>query len=238
MFRFRYPVAVAKTRASSNERSASRGPRVRRRGPARATRQRLLDAGRAAFAAKGLAGVNLRNDILEPAGVSVGSFYHQFEDKTELLLAILDEHAQLFRARLSEVHRPGPGRSIRDIAERSFGLVFDLAEADESIWRIQMKERDSRDPRVRAFLRVNRERWIESLAGDYARIADSAGGAADRFDADLAARLVVGLCWAAMAEYTETPPAERAASRERLLGGLVDFTMGGIGDIGRGKAAR
>ncbi len=238
---------MAKSQTSSSGRGAGpnagrsvsgrAGAPARRRGPALETRRRLIEAGRAAFAAKGLAGVNLRNDILEPAGVSVGSFYHQFDDKTELLLAILDEHARVFRAELRELHRPAPGRSIRDIAMRSTSLFFDLADADDSIWRIQLKERDSRDPRVRAFLRANRERWIESLATDYARIADSAGSAvAERFDADLAARLVVGLCWAAIAEYTETPPQRRAATRARLLGGLFDFSMGGIRRVGQSSA--
>ena len=45
-----------------------------RRGSAEATRARLIEAGRRAFARKGLAGTKLTQDILEPAGVSVGSF--------------------------------------------------------------------------------------------------------------------------------------------------------------------
>ena len=53
------------------------------------TRQRILDAARIAFAAKGHDAVNLRSDILEPAGVRVGSFYHQFTDKTALLVELL-----------------------------------------------------------------------------------------------------------------------------------------------------
>src|SRR5262245_24005929 len=68
------------------------------------TRRRLLQVGRRAFARKGHAGTNLREDILVPARVSVGSFYHQFRDKTDLFLAILDEHSQTFRGMIHEVH--------------------------------------------------------------------------------------------------------------------------------------
>ncbi len=88
-------------------------------GRAAETRQRLLAAGRSAFARKGLAGVNLKRDLLEPAGISVGSFYHQFKDKTELLLAILAEHSAAQRERFSEVHRPAAGRSGEDLARDS-----------------------------------------------------------------------------------------------------------------------
>jgi AcrR family transcriptional regulator len=213
--------------------SPAASDRPRSRG-AEATRQRLMDAGCSAFAEKGLAGVNLRDDVLAPSGVSVGSFYHQFKDKTELLLAILGDHAETFRRRLSEIHTPEPESTARDIAERSYALMFDLADQDTAIMRIQMKERDSREPRVRAFLHADRKRWMDSLADDYRRIESSSGTPiGSDFDADLAARLIVGLCYAAMAEYTEAPIDARPAERARLLRGLVDFTMGGIGGLVR-----
>ena len=41
-----------------------------------------------AFGELGHDRVNLVVDILEPAGVNPGSFYYQFSDKTDLLLAI------------------------------------------------------------------------------------------------------------------------------------------------------
>ena len=76
-----------------------------RRGSAEATRERLIEAGRRAFARKGLAGTKLTQDILEPAGVSVGSFYHQFKDKTDLMLAIFEQHTDNMRALLRREHR-------------------------------------------------------------------------------------------------------------------------------------
>ena len=90
-----------------------------RRGSAEATRERLIEAGRRAFARKGLAGTKLTQDILEPAGVSVGSFYHQFKDKTDLMLAIFEQHTDNMRALVREAHRPVPGRSLAEIARSS-----------------------------------------------------------------------------------------------------------------------
>ena len=73
------------------------------------TRARLLDAGRVAFSQRGYDAVNLTTDILEPAGVSVGSFYHQFTDKTDLLIAILDDAATNRKASVF-LHGSGNGR--------------------------------------------------------------------------------------------------------------------------------
>ena len=60
------------------------------------TRSRLLEFGRKAFARRGHTGTNLKEDILLPAGVSVGSFYHQFKAKTDLFLVILRSTARRF----------------------------------------------------------------------------------------------------------------------------------------------
>lgn len=202
----------------------------RRRPEAEETRQRLLAAGRRAFARRGLAGANLKGDILEPADVSVGSFYHQFRDKTELLLAILAEHSRVLRARLSELHRPAPGRTALSIAHDAYAMVLEMAERHEDLLRIQLRERDSEDPRVRDFLRSDRERWTRSLAEDYRRIARAGG---HEVDADLAAQLVVGLSLGAVAQLLDLPPDERPRARERLQDGLVRFTLGGVGALTR-----
>jgi AcrR family transcriptional regulator len=192
---------------------------------AQATRSRLLEAGRRAFAAKGLDGTNLREDILEPAGVSVGSFYHQFQDKTELLFAILRDDAERFRARMSQAHTPVPGRALVDICRESYGMTLDMAELHEEGLRIQFRERNGTDPRVREFLREERSRWVESLARDYERIAAATGLV---IDAALAAELMVALSFGMMASYLELPRTQRRRERTRVLEALCRFTMGGL----------
>jgi len=199
--------------------------RPRQRPNAADTRRRLLAAGRRAFAVKGLAGANLKKDILAPAGVSVGSFYHQFRDKTELLLAIMEEYAESFRDRLAEVHRPREGRTALDIASSSYAMILDSVDENRDLIHIQLRERSSDDDRVRRSLRRSRERWTTSVADDYRRIAAARG-----FDveADLLANITIDLAVGAMAEYLEAPRYRRRELRQRLLDGLVRFTMGGI----------
>jgi AcrR family transcriptional regulator len=199
-------------------------PEPRRRPGAEETRRRLIAAGLRAFAAHGLEGTNLREDILEKAGVSVGSFYHQFPDKTGLLLAILDEYGTRSRERLHALHAPRPGRSAVDVARDSFAFVLEMAEREEDLVRIQLRVRSSDDARVQTFERESRERWRASLAEDYTRIS-AAGGVA--IEAELLADLMIGLSLGVVAQYLETPPAGRRAARERLLDGLVRFTLGG-----------
>jgi AcrR family transcriptional regulator len=184
-----------------------------------------MAAGRRAFALKGLAGANLKRDILAPASVSVGSFYHQFRDKTELLLAIMDEYAESFRDRLAEVHRAREGKTALEIASDSYAMILDSVDENRDLFRIQLRERGSDDDRIRRSMRKSRERWTTSVADDYRRIA-AAGG----FDveADLLASITVDLAVGAMAEYLEAPRHRRRALRQHLLDGLVRFTMGGI----------
>jgi AcrR family transcriptional regulator len=199
-----------------------------RRRDAAATRRRLMQAGRRAFAQKGLAGAVLIDDILRPAGVSTGSFYHQFRDKNELLVAILDEHAGAFRARLLRtLEQPDQaGRSgFVGLARACFGLALDMAEDDGDLLCIERRERDSDDPVVAGYLRQNQESWIERVAAYLAR------GSADDFseaDCRLAAQFVIHLGLTSVAHYQDLPQDERPEARERLLDALVRFTMGGL----------
>jgi AcrR family transcriptional regulator len=199
----------------------------RTRGESRAlTLRRLLDVGRRAFARRGHAGTNLKDDILVPAGVSVGSFYHQFRDKTELFLEILREHSEMFRAMIHEAHRPNQTGTPSAVARHSFATVFRVAEENDDLFRIMFRERESHDARVRAYLRDNHRRWIDGLADDYQR-----GGlisAGDTDGAELAAELVSALTAGTIQAYLDDSPAMRARRRDRLIDGLVQFTLGGV----------
>jgi len=199
--------------------------RQRRRASALETRRRLMLAGRQAFAVKGLAGTNLKNHILVPAGVSVGSFYHQFRDKTDLLLAIMEAYDQDFRARLKETRRPRPGRTALGMARELYSMILDNVDENPDLVSIQLRERGSDDERVRRSLRAARERWIASVAEDYRKISEASGL---QVEPHLLASLTVGLALGAMAQYLEAPRSGRAEFRERLLDGLIRFTLGGI----------
>lgn len=187
-----------------------------------------MEAGRQAFARKGLAGSILTDDILVPAGVSTGSFYHQFRDKNELLVAILDDHARTFGDRLlATLEQPQAQERVGfvDLATACYGLALDMADDDGDLLRIQRRERDSDDLVVAGYLRENQEVWIDRVATYFVR------GAADGLceaDCRLAAQFVIHLGLASVALYQDLPEAERPGARERLLDGLVRFTMGGL----------
>lgn len=202
--------------------------RAPRRRDAAATRARLMESGRRAFAQKGLAAAILIDDILRPAGVSTGSFYHQFRDKNELLLAILDEHAQAFRAGVIQTleRKSDAGhRSFVDLARACFGLALDMADEHGDLLRIERRERDNDDPIVARYMRENQESWIEQVAGYISR-----GSVDDASEADcrLAAQFVIHLGLTSVAHYQDLPESERPLARERLLDSLVRFTMGGL----------
>jgi AcrR family transcriptional regulator len=190
------------------------------------TRARLLAVGRRVFARKGHAGANLKDDILIPARVSVGSFYHQFRDKTDLLLAILEDHSRTFLAMIHEAHRPREESAPGEIARHSFETVFRIAEKNDDLFRIMVRERESEDPRVRAYLRDNHRRWIESLAADYRRAGLGSAGGDD--DLPLAAELISATTLGTILNYLDRPPREREKERARLIDGLVRFTIGGL----------
>lgn len=128
------------------------------------TRRRLLEAGFEAFAAKGFEGVNLVDDVIEPAGISVGSFYHQFADKSELLREILIEAAarrRTFIVQLGELDTATDlPTTVRVIIER----LFDSLERDAAAWKLQRLTRVTGVDGVGDLGPLARENWNAELA--------------------------------------------------------------------------
>jgi AcrR family transcriptional regulator len=67
----------------------------------KATRERLIEAGREQFGARGYDGASL-DAILAAAGVKRGALYHHFESKQELFDAVLDREIAQIAARIAK----------------------------------------------------------------------------------------------------------------------------------------
>jgi AcrR family transcriptional regulator len=80
----------------------------------RATRERLIEAGREQFGAHGYEGASL-DAILSQAGVKRGALYHHFESKQELFDAVLDREVATLSERIAKeaAQAPDPIESLR-----------------------------------------------------------------------------------------------------------------------------
>jgi AcrR family transcriptional regulator len=201
------------------------------RGRAAATRERILDTARSAFAAKGFDGTNLVADVLGPAAVSAGSFYHQFRSKSDLYSTVVQEVAAGWREPLVSVAGDEP-REIGDlfgVARSAYRAVFDAVDQHEDLVRIQLRDRYHPDPEVHGPLRALRAGWITTLTNVYREVLAEPAAAAE---------LTVALALGAVAFYLDLPKAARGKARLRLIENLTAFTLGGLAaldDEERGK---
>jgi AcrR family transcriptional regulator len=186
------------------------------------TRRRLLDAGFEAFAAKGHDGVNLVEDVLEPAGISIGSFYHQFADKTELLREILAEAAARRRAfivGLADLDTTTDlATAIRFVVER----LYDSLETDTTAWQLQRVTRVTGVDGVREMGSSARENWTDELAELLGNWFDEPVAARR-----LAASLMVTMARGFVFDFLDTPPVLRL-ERTEFVTAATAFTVGGL----------
>ena len=195
-----------------------------RRAVAEETRQRLLVAGRRAFGAKGLGGANLREDILKPAKVSTGSFYHQFQDKADLLLEILRVDGANVRAQI-EKNASSAGRNMVDAVHDAFAVYFDMADRSPDFVKIYIREYYSDDRRVRRVIREHNESTIRNVSQILGRLNETAGLAVDT---EIGGILISSLTISIINYYLGLPVRQRAAMRERMLSGTVKLFLGGV----------
>lgn len=113
------------------------------------TRERLLDQAQHAFASKGYEAASLTSDILDPSGISVGSFYHQFSDKRAVLYALLDERSTWqdvsAAATAAAASQPVFAAAVR---EATLCLLDDI-DAHPTMWWIHARELHNPDPEIR-----------------------------------------------------------------------------------------
>lgn len=99
------------------------------------TRERLLDAATAAFAAKGVLGASVE-EICEAAGFTRGAFYSNFDTKDELCLALLRRQADDYLGATREAMASLPtgdalgGRSVDAVIADAIAIFLAAQPAD------------------------------------------------------------------------------------------------------------
>lgn len=126
--------------------SATRQPKQAR---AIRTRERLLDQAQHAFASKGYEAASLTSDILDPSGISVGSFYHQFSDKRAVLYALLDERSTWRDVSAAAVTAAASQPTLADAVRGAMLRFLDDIDEHPTMWWIHAREIHNSDPEIR-----------------------------------------------------------------------------------------
>lgn len=136
----------------------SDGPLARTARGAR-TRQRLLDAARDVFAHQGF--VNTRvEDIVAAAGVSHGTFYTYFANKSAVLDALIDATSTDL---LTVVEEPWDGPDVRAAVRRVIGRFVDVFVAHADVVRTWF-EASAHDRDFLDRQRMVRDEYVERVA--------------------------------------------------------------------------
>lgn len=187
------------------------GPKARR------TRAAILDAAGQLFAADGYHATSVA-DVAATAGVSLGTVYQYFRDRSELVTALVQEAVL---APLRAAASPGPWRAAagRDGLYRvlhAFVAGYARTAAIAGVW----EEGAHLEPRLAALRRTVARRFTVAVARELRR-AGAAGLVDATLDPALTARALTGMverfCYTT---YVFDPPAEGPPSPDaaaRLL---------------------
>jgi AcrR family transcriptional regulator len=132
-----------------------------------ATRERVLDAARDVFAERGVIGATVE-EICDRAGFTRGAFYSNFEDKADVLEALIArEHARLL-AHLDEtlalVEEAGPGdeAELAPVVDRILGSVPE--DRHLSLVQTELEIHAIREPGISRSFREADARFRERIA--------------------------------------------------------------------------
>ncbi len=186
------------------------------------TRGRLLEAGRALFAERGLHGVTT-HDIAARASVAAGTFYLHFPDKRELLRVIAGETIARLRERLDRATRAA--RGSRDGVPAFSEALLAFAEEERDSVRI-LFSRDGDAAEIQADV-------LSELAASLAearRQRIAARELSAQLDPDVLSQALVGMLARVVAWWVEDP---RRASRETVARTLTRIQLSGTHPVHR-----
>lgn len=199
-----------------NSPSATRRPKQAR---AIRTRERILDQAEQAFAAKGFDAASLTSDILEPAGISVGSFYHQFSDKRAVLHALLHERLP-WRDLSPAIDAATEQPTFPDTVRYGIDELLDDIDRQPATWRIHFRERDSADADVRDVIAQSWQRWEETVGAMFDRWVHHGDRGPGRV-----AYATAGLA-GVLRHYLDGDATVRRTVRDRMLDDVVAACVG------------
>ena len=131
------------------------------------TRQRLIGAARARFAAHGFDGTQLR-DVAQEAGVALGTIFVHFTDKRDLLAASLFADLEAAIGRSERVR----GRTFEDWLDKVTATCLEAYTREPALARDLLREGLFADPPWR-------ERFAALIGGVAARVAKRAAAEKD-----------------------------------------------------------
>ena len=182
----------------------------------KATRDRLIAAGRDAFGSRGYDATSVA-EILDAAGVAKGAMYHHFDTKAALFDAVLDRVVQEIAEAAAERARRAPDPAAR--LKAACGAWLEMA-LDPAIQRIALLDAAAVVGWART-REIDERHTLSGMRRDLERLARERG--IQDVDVDLLAHMVL----AAVNEVAlfivgaDDPQAARAVGR-RAVDALVD----------------
>lgn len=194
-----------------------------------ATREKLLDGAAGVIVRKGVGAATVE-DICEEAGFTRGAFYSNFDSKDELLIALLDHHAQrindMTRRVIDQAEQADECTSIEGLISRAVQefVTSGVVEPWLVILLTELQTHAVREPEIReAFTRVR-------VAGQQAKAAMITSALAGRqlrlsVDGETAMQVVEGAANKFMldrlSEGLEPDPQGLARVVTQVLSGLM-----------------
>jgi AcrR family transcriptional regulator len=138
-----------------------------------ATRRRLLETAAGVFAERGIEGASV-GELCAAAGFTRGAFYSNFGSKTDLALAMYEDHVAQLVSRLDEQleHWLRAGSSAEEVVVRIVEGMSD--HTSDTTWhtvRLELLLTARRSPAVREVLTGHRDALVDAVVDALTRVA-------------------------------------------------------------------